>query len=98
MSDGRQERQFELADGKVSHLCWRRAVSVSSSLCIPEVLFKPQDMLGFEADEQRQQGSTGSAGASLLASCPGFIHVMDMWITMEDYEERGPEVVHKKCF
>jgi actin len=34
-------------------------------------------------------------GASLLASCPGF---MDMWITMEDYEERGPEVVHKKCF
>ena len=49
LSDGRQERQFELADGKVSHLCWRRAVSVSSSLCIPEVLFKPQDMLGFEA-------------------------------------------------
>lgn len=34
-------------------------------------------------------------GGSIIASLGPF---EKMWVTMEDYEETGPEIVHKKCF
>uniref|UniRef100_A0A3Q2QSB8 Actin, alpha skeletal muscle-like n=1 Tax=Fundulus heteroclitus TaxID=8078 RepID=A0A3Q2QSB8_FUNHE len=34
-------------------------------------------------------------GGSILASLSTFQH---MWITKEEYEESGPDIVHRKCF
>uniref|UniRef100_A0A3Q2TCE5 Actin, alpha skeletal muscle-like n=1 Tax=Fundulus heteroclitus TaxID=8078 RepID=A0A3Q2TCE5_FUNHE len=34
-------------------------------------------------------------GGSILASLSTFQH---MWITKEEYEESGPNIVHRKCF
>mmetsp|Transcript_30043 Transcript_30043/g.45400 ORF Transcript_30043/g.45400 Transcript_30043/m.45400 type:complete len:90 (+) Transcript_30043:2-271(+) len=34
-------------------------------------------------------------GGSILASLPVFEH---MWISKQEYEERGARIVHSKCF
>lgn len=34
-------------------------------------------------------------GGSVLASLSTF---KDMWISVEEYEEYGPAIVHRKCF
>ncbi|XP_069502832.1 actin-5-like [Ambystoma mexicanum] len=38
---------------------------------------------------------SGWIGASILSSLPSF---QNMWVTVSDYKEFGPAVIHRKCF
>ena len=42
----------------------------------------------------RGRGNAVWAGASFLASLDTFA---PMWVTREDYDEHGPQIVHTKC-